>query len=135
MNKNKRFVQRFINHLFGVYRVPTIPIYICYGDKEFNIGSKKHISGFYNRMPSNKCIFVAGKIGTTKIMAVIAHEFVHYVQDLHGRDMENDDVEQDANYWGVGLLDQWIINKTKRGVHTFGIYPIWEHAPKDSVPK
>lgn len=134
MNKNKRFVQRFINYLFGVYRVPTIPVYICYGDKEFNIGSKKHLCGFY--AGNKKCIYVAGKIGTTKIIGVIAHEFVHYLQDIHGRDMTNTaEIESDADYWSRALFAQWIINKTVRNKHCYGVYPIWERAPKDSVPE
>ena len=138
MKKNKRFVQRFINHLFGMYNVPKIPIYVHYGypsciDPDGNV-----VFGVYCYPKDGKgetCIHVAGEIGTTGIMSVIAHEFVHHVQRRHGRDMDNDDVEPDAEYWGAGLMGQWLINKKRVGEHCYGISPIWEHAPKDSVPK
>ena len=140
MKKNKRFVQRFISHLFGMYNVPKIPIYVHYGypsciDPDGNVAF-----GVYCYPKDGKgetCIHIAGEIGTTGIISCIAHEFVHHMQRINGRDMDDvESIERDAEYWGAGLMGQWLINKTKRREQRcFGIFPIWEHAPKDSVPK
>lgn len=139
MNKNKRFVNRFINHLFGVYNEPKIPVYVHYGYPSCIDPDDNAAFGVYCYPKDGKgetCIHIAGDIGTTSIMSCIAHEFVHHMQRINGRDMDEvESIERDAEYWGAGLMGQWIINKKHVGEHCYGINPIWENAPKDSVPQ
>lgn len=127
MNKKKRFVKRFMNHLFGMYNVPRIPVYIHYEypslvDPEGNFCFATYV--YEDNKPG--CIHAAGDVGTTTLMLIIAHEFVHYVQHIRGRNMEDTDViERDAEYWANGLMGQWIINKKQRGEHCYGVAEIW----------
>lgn len=38
-------------------------------------------------------------------------------------------IERDAEYWGAGLMGQWLINKKKRGEHCYGVASVWENRP------
>lgn len=133
MKKAKRHLQNFVNHLFGIYKVPRIPVYIhwhhpsvvnadglcgfgvfCYGDDE------------------KPCIHIAcEKIGKNGAHSVFAHEFVHYLQYLHGFDMDNvEESERAADYFGAALYGQWIISKTDKQTRIDGLLNAWEKAPE-----
>ena len=134
MVKNKRFVKRFVNHLFGVYNVPRIPVYVHYGYPAcVDPGGNSCFGVYCYEQGSNGCIHIAGDIGTTTIMTVFAHEFVHYVQRMKGRDMEDTEaIERDAEYWTAFLMGKWLIIKWREGEKVkkrFGVAPIWEEAP------
>ena len=135
MKKKKRFVERFINHLFGVYNAKRVPIYVHYGYKSCIATDGRECFGCYS-YPKNDgegetCIHVAGDLGTTTLLQVIAHEFVHYIQHINGRDMNDEAVEDDAEYWGAGLMGQWLINKKRIGEHCYGVAEIWTEKPKE----
>lgn len=91
MSKSKRIINGFINHLFGMYNTPKIPIYIHWGYKSCIDPSGKAAFGVYcyDDNGGKPCIHVAGEIGTTSIISVIAHEFVHHMQRINGRDMND----------------------------------------------
>ena len=134
MNKKKRFVKRFVDHLFGVYNAPRIPIHIHYGYPSLADPAGNFCFGTYVYEDGELgCIHVAGDVGTTALMNIIAHEFVHYVQRGHGRDMNDTEaIERDAEYWSAGLMGQWLINKKKRGEHCYGVARIWDRKPKEA---
>ena len=133
MNKQNRILNGFINHLFGVYNAPRIPIYIYRGYKSLADPDGNFCFGVYVYEDGKLgCIHVAGDLGTTTLMSIIAHEFVHYVQRGHGRDMTDAEaVERDAEYWAAGIMGQYLINKKKRGEHCYGVADIWEEKPKE----
>jgi hypothetical protein len=113
MKKSKAKVRRFVNYLYRVYDVPRIPICVhwnyaslvteggmcCFGVFHYgkDIPTEIHIAG-------NK------KIGTTGVLSAIAHEFVHYLQYLHGRDMDDiEQIENDAEVCGAALFGNWLL--------------------------
>ena len=134
MNKKKRFIKRYINHLFGIYNAPRIPIHIHYGYPSLVDPAGNFCFGTYVYEDGKLgYIHVAGDVGTTTLMSLIAHEFVHYVQRRHGRDMNAiEAIERDAEYWSVGLMGQWLINKKRRGEHCYGVAKIWTEKPKEA---
>lgn len=96
MIKSKRKVDRFINHLFTLYHVPRIPVYIHWHhpslvsrEGEFGFG----VFSIYD--PEHPCIHIAAKVlGKSGIMEVFAHEFGHYLQFLFGQEFEEDVAEK-----------------------------------------
>ena len=88
-----------------------------------------------NEDGSNPCIYVGcGKLGKGVTMECIAHEFVHYLQSLHGRgwnDIEN--AEIDAEYWAQALFNQYKINKKSTRMRVIGVGNIWEGKPKEGT--
>lgn len=134
VNKNKRFARRFINHLFGVYNVPRIPIHIHYGYPSLSDPAGNFCFATYVYEDGKLgCIHAAGDVGTTTLMSILAHEFVHYVQRIKGRDMNDiEAIERDAEYWSAGLMGQYIINKKRNGDHCYGVADIWKEKPKEA---
>ena len=133
MVKNKRFVRRFINHLFGTYNVPRIPIYIHYKNKAIcDPAGNFCFATYVYEDGKNGCIHAAADVGTTTLMVIIAHEFVHYVQRRKGRDMKDtESIERDAEYWSNALVWQWNINKKDKKMRCDGFANIWDEKPKD----
>ena len=131
MVKKKRIINRFINSLFCEYRVPRIPVHIHWG---YGYLVDEHGDEFFGicveKGGQAKCIHVApNDLSLSLTMNVVAHEFVHYLQFLHGRDMSDAQVEKDAESWANVLCGKWIINHKiapKTGEHCYGIAPIWE---------
>ena len=133
MNKHKRTVNRFINHLFGMYNAPRIPVRIYYGYKSLvDPGGNFCFATYVYEDGKPGCIHAAGDVGTTTLMSIIAHEFVHYMQHINERDMNDTEaIERDAEYWSAGLMGQWLINKKKLGNHCYGTMRIWDKKPKE----
>ena len=130
MKKAKRHLNGFINHLFGVYAVPRIPVIIHWG---YDVVQTPTGVGFgvysENTDGSEPAIHIAaGKLGTRIAMQVIAHEFCHYLQHLKGRSWDDVNIETDADYWSEALVNQYIINKKSKNVRIDGVAPIWEGA-------
>lgn len=98
MTKAKRKVEHFVNHLFTLYHVPRIPVYIHWHhsslvDDQGNYG----FGALYFGDPAHPCIHIAGKVlGKTDIMRVFAHEFGHYLQYLYGQDFDEEVAEKYA---------------------------------------
>ena len=66
-------------------------------------------------------------IGCGGVCSVIAHEFVHYLQWIHGRDMNDDkQIEEDAEYYGAGLWGQYITNKKDKHIRIDGTLSAWK---------
>lgn len=132
MNKAKRNAKNFVNYLFGTYRVPKIPIYIHWHHPSIvdPVGNAAFGVFCYGYEPGkeNPCIHVAGgKIGCGGVCSVIAHEFVHYLQWLHKRDMEdNEQIEADAEYCGAGLWGQYLVNKKDKHIRIDGCLSAWK---------
>ena len=115
MRRSKRRIRAFVDHLFGIYSVPHIPVIIKWhhnslmskNGASFGVYCYDIINGEYMSI----CIYVAAKqIKTSATFGTIAHEFVHYLQHLHGRDMSEDaQIERDAEYWGKVLYDLWLV--------------------------
>jgi hypothetical protein len=132
MNKAKRQVKRFINYLFGLYHAPRIPVYVHWHHPSVVDPNGKAAFGVfcygYGTEDENQCIHVAGKkIGCGGVCSVIAHEFTHYLQWLHGRDMNDDkQIEEDAEYCGAGLWGQYITNKKDKHIRIDGTLPAWK---------
>lgn len=129
MNKAKRQVNKFVNHLFGMYRVPRIPVYVHWHHP--SVVSKDGMCGFGVFCfggDEKPCIHVGGKtIGKTGVLSVIAHEFVHYLQYLHGWDLDNDEEsERAAEHYGDGLLGQWLINHKDKESCIDGLFNAWD---------
>lgn len=134
MRRSKRRIKKFVDHLFGVYQVPRIPVYIHWYYDVICTETGTAFGVFVN--DKNPCIHVAAKqIKTSKLHEVIAHEFTHYLQYLKKRDFDNEEsIENDAEYWAAGLYGQWLINKKKKGEHCYGMADIWESKPKEAMP-
>lgn len=117
MRKAKRHINGFINYLFAAYKVPRIPVRVHYG---FDVMETENGVGFgvYTQEKDgfNPRIDVGcGKYGSGVTMECIAHEFVHYLQQLNGRGYDNPDaLEEDAEYWAQALYNQYRINKKAR---------------------
>lgn len=126
MRRSKRRINAFINHLFGLYHVPRIPIYIHWQHESIVVGDEPCF-GFFHYEDDGKCCIhaAAAQIGTSKLHEVIAHEFVHYLQWLNGRISEST-IEEDAEYMAAALYGQWLINKTKKNEHCYGVLNAWE---------
>lgn len=99
MTKSKRHINTFINHLFTLYHVPRIPVYIHWHhsslvDDQGNYG----FGALYFGNPAHPCIHIAGKVlGKTDIMRVFAHEFGHYLQYHYGQELNEEGAEKYAS--------------------------------------
>ena len=111
MNKKKKYLKKFTNWLFEEYKVPRIPVRIMH-DITHIIDKGDECYGYFGEDNGETVILVAAKrLGKTKCMFTIAHEFVHYMQMLSGRDMSNtESVERDAYTYEVPLVGKYIIN-------------------------
>lgn len=114
MKKKKRIVRHFVNHLFGEYKIPKIPVRVMY-DCDAIIDDGVKCYGYFGSDDGEIVILVAAKrIGTTKCLFVVAHEFVHYMQFLNGRNMrEKKIIEEDAYFFEVPLVGTFLNNRKK----------------------
>ena len=125
MNKKKRFVNGFTNWLFSEYKAPRIPVKVMYKCEAIvDDGSK--CSGYFGYDNEELVILVAAKkLGLTKCLFVIAHEFTHYMQYLNHRDMsEKEIIEEDAYYYEVPLVGKYLYNKRKKDTKITGVLDI-----------
>lgn len=137
MKKAKTQVNNFVNHLFAAYNVPRIPVYIHW---HYNSVVNEHGQGgfgcFFWGTDEKPCIHIACKqIGKTGALSTFAHEFVHYLQYLHGWDMDDDECERAAEYYGAGLMGQWLVNKKDKGIRIDGLMKAWERCPENTKEK
>ena len=129
MRKAKRQANKFVNHLFGLYQVPRIPVYIHWHYP--SVVARDGMCGFGVFCfggDEKPCIHVAGKlIGKTGVLSVIAHEFVHYLQYLHGWDLNNDEEsERAAELFGACLMGQWLANRNGDEERIDGLFKAWK---------
>ena len=91
--------------------MPRIPINIHWHYSSLVTETQEWAFGlFCYKDDKPKCIEIACcKVGTTGLLSVIAHEFVHYLQFVHGRDMNDLQVENDAEYYGKCLFGLWLL--------------------------
>lgn len=136
MIKSKRKVNRFVNYLFARYNVPRIPVYFHWHhttviNKEGKVGFGVFCSGG----DEQPCIHVSCKtVRTTGALFTFAHEFVHYLQYLHGWTINNDEKsEAAAEYYGAGLVGQWLVNKKDKEVRVDGLLEVWKEAPIEEL--
>ena len=115
MKKKTRIIRHFTNWLFSEYEVPRIPVRVMY-DCDAIIYDGVKCYGYFGEDNGERVILVAAKrIGTTKCLFVVAHEFVHYMQFLNGRNMdETEIIEEDAYTFEVPLVGKFLNNR-KRG--------------------
>ena len=128
MKKAKRHINGFVNHLFEMYRVPRIPVKVMYGYD--TVATPNGIGfGVYCENPdgSDARIYVGyGRMGKAVTMVCIAHEFVHYLQSLHGRAIcDNIELEEDAEFWAQALYNQYRINKKCTNLRVDGVAEVW----------
>ncbi len=138
MIKSKRKVNRFVNYLFARYNVPRIPVYFHWHhttviNKEGKVGFGVFCSGD----DEQPCIHVSCKtVRTTGALFTFAHEFVHYLQYLHGWTINNDEMsEAAAEYYGAGLVGQWLVNKKDKEVRVDGLLEVWKEAPPEELKR
>ena len=111
MIKSKRKARNFINYLYRNYNVPRIPIYIHWHYRYLinEAGETSYGLFVYDDTP---LIHIAGrKAKTTGVLSIIAHEFVHYLQYFHGRDMDSEQIEKDAEHYGRCLFGLWLLGE------------------------
>ena len=115
MKKKTRIIRHFTNWLFSEYEVPRIPVRVMY-DCDAIIDDGVKCYGYFGEDNGERVILVAAKrLGTTKCLFVIAHEFVHYMQFLNGRNMSATEIiEEDAYTFEVPLVGKFLNNR-KRG--------------------
>ena len=133
MKKAKRQTNNFINHLFAVYNVPRIPVYVHWHHDSVTCNNTDGFGVFCFGAEEKPCIHIAcHQIKKTGALSTVAHEFVHYLQYLHGWDMDNDEeLERAAEYYGAGLMGQWLINKKDKHIRIDGILKVWEKCPEE----
>lgn len=139
MVKSKRIVRSFINFLFQEYNVPRIPVRLYWYYPAIlveNRGTVNPAFGCYHHDDDDKtsrCIHaIAGtKFGTNITLRIIAHEFVHYLQDIHNRDF-NGSEEEEAAYYADALVGKFLQNKRKNGIHIDGVLTVWEPPKEDA---
>ena len=125
MNKKKRFIDGFTNWLFSEYKVPRIPVRVMHRCEAIVDGDEKCQGYFGDDNGETVIIVAAKKLGMTKCLFVIAHEFVHYVQYLNHRNMEEKEIiEEDAYYYEVPLVGKYLWNKRKKGSKITGVLDI-----------
>lgn len=114
MKKKKRIVRHFVNQLFGEYKIPKIPVRVMY-DCDAIIDNGEKYCGYFGEDNGETVILVAAKrIGTTKCLFMVAHEFVHYMQFLNGRNMdEKEIIEEDAYFFAAPLVGKFLNNRKK----------------------
>lgn len=114
MKKAKSHAKAFTDHLFSVYNLPHIPVYIHWYHP--SVVARNGICGFgvysYGGDGEKPCIHIAGsKIKKTGVLSAIAHEFVHYAQHINGRNMDDESVENDAEYYAPALMGIYLLNR------------------------
>lgn len=116
MRKKKRIIKHFTNWLFEEYKVPHIPVKVLY-TADFINDNGIDCYGYFGKDRGETVILVAAKrLGTTKCLFTIAHEFVHYMQQLNGRNMaETEIIEEDAYTFEKALVGKYLINKKHIG--------------------
>lgn len=136
MKKSKNKVRRFINYLYSVYDVPRIPIHVHWYYPALVTEECKFCFGvlFYGENYPTE-IHVAGKAIKTKgVLSTISHEFVHYLQYLNGRDMDDtEQIERDAEMYGEALLLDWLYGYPKE--YKLKAWKAWDHEPQKGVPE
>lgn len=125
MNKKKRYLKRFTNWLFEEYKVPRIPVRIMY-DYDSIIHNGSVCDGYFGDDNGETVILVAAKnLGLTRCMFVLAHEFVHYLQQCYGWDMTDTEiVENDAYFYQTPLVGIYLNNKKHLGEKINGVLAI-----------
>jgi hypothetical protein len=134
MKKAKSHVNNFVNYLFAMYKVPRIPVYIhWHHNAVVNAEGRYGFGVFCWGGDERPCIHVAGKqLGKTGVLHTFAHEFVHYLQYLHGWDVDNgEESEQAAEYYGQALTNQWLINKKSKSIRIDGLLEAWNRREND----
>lgn len=116
MNKKKRIIKHFTNWLFEEYKVPRIPVRVLH-KIDFINDNGTDCYGYFGRDNGETVILVSAKrLGTIKCLFTIAHEFVHYMQQLNGRNMaETEIIEEDAYTFEKALVGKYLINKKHIG--------------------
>ena len=122
MNKKKRIIKHFTNWLFEEYKVPRVPVRVMYYVDYIN-DNGIDCDGYFGDDNGETVILVAAKrLGLTKCLFVIAHEFVHYMQQLNGRDMRKKEIiEEDAYTLEKLLVGKYLINKKHIGKRIEGV--------------
>ena len=133
MKKSKLKVKRFIDHLFGQYDVLRIPVYIKWHYPALCTERGEYAFGLFAYKGVDKpAIYVAcNKLGTSTVLSTIAHEFVHYLQYAHGRDMNDKSIEIDAEYYGPALYGRYLINKKCNEGHIYEPIKAWKNRPSE----
>lgn len=117
MNKKRSVINHFMNWLFAEYGVPRIPVRVMYKCDAIIDDGEKCYGYFGHDNGEERVILVAAKrIGLTKCLFVIAHEFVHYMQYLNNRNMEEKEIiEEDAYFFETVLVGKFLNNTKKMG--------------------
>ena len=125
MKKKKRIVRHFTNWLFAEYQVPRIPVRVMYYCDAIMDGETK-CYGYFGYDNGERVILVAAKrIGSTKCLFTIAHEFVHYIQFLNGRNMgETEIIEEDAYFFEAPLVGKFLNNRKKENSKITGVLDV-----------
>lgn len=138
MKKSKRKVTRFVDYLFARYDVPRIPVYFHWHHTTvINAEGKVGFGVFCSGGDKPPCIHVSCKTAkTTGALYIFAHEFVHYLQYLHGWTINNDErSEAAAEYYGTGLVGQWLVNKKDKTSRIDGLLEVWRDPPPDALQR
>lgn len=116
MNKKNRIIKHFTNWLFEEYKVPRIPVRIMH-KVDFINDNGADCFGYFGDDNGETVILIAAKrLGKLKCLFTIAHEFVHYMQKLNGRNMEETEIiEEDAYTFEKTLVGKYLINKKHIG--------------------
>ena len=126
MKKKTRIIRHFTNWLFSEYEVPRIPVRVMEDcDAIIDIDGVK-CYGYFGEDNGERVILVAAKrLGTTKCLFVIAHEFVHYMQFLNGRNMSATEIiEEDAYTFEVPLVGKFLNNRKKGNEKITGVLDV-----------
>lgn len=126
MKKKTRIIRHFTNWLFSEYEVPRIPVRVMEDcDAIIDVDGVK-CYGYFGEDNGERVILVAAKrLGTTKCLFVIAHEFVHYMQFLNGRNMdETEIIEEDAYTFEVPLVGKFLNNRKKGSPKITGVLDV-----------
>jgi len=114
-----------VNWLFAEYQVPRIPVRVMYKCDAI-IDGEAECYGYFGTDNGERVILIAAKrIGTTKCLFTIAHEFVHYIQFLNGRNMnETEIVEEDAYFYEIPLVGKFLNNRKKMNTKITGVLDV-----------
>ncbi len=125
MRKKKCILNHFTNWLFEEYKVPRIPVHVMY-NYDYIIDQGVKCTGYFGTDNGETCIRVAAKrIGLTKCLFVLAHEFVHYLQQCNGWDMGDTElVEKNAYFYEAPLVGKYLNNKKRLGDRIDTVLPI-----------
>lgn len=125
MNKKKRIIKHFTNWLFEEYKAPRIPVMVMHYVDYIN-DNGVDCDGYFGEDNGETVILVAAKrLGLTKCLYVIAHEFVHYMQQLNGRNMsEKEIIEEDAYTFEKPLVGKYLINHKHIGKRIEGVLDV-----------